>query len=214
MAPLEPAFVIFDLGNVLVHIAPEAFLRTLGIDTPANRTYYQKKITDIVKMYERGDDTTDQFLARLGGLFNSSGDMSQEHRGNRVYSADDFRRAMLSIIGRPVVGMEEIVRNLSARVPLGLLSNTNPLHFDSCMEHLSSLQFIPSHFLSYRLRSLKPDAGIFEQAVELLRLHAAEIFFVDDVPENVEAAKRVGLNSHLFVGHEELKKRLATLKLL
>jgi putative hydrolase of the HAD superfamily len=215
MAPLEPTFVIFDLGNVLVHIAPEAFLQTLGVDTPENRTYYQQKITDIVKAYERGDETTNRFLTRLDELFNSHDrKASHDHGGNRVFSADDFRRAMLSIIGRPVAGMDEIVRSLSARVPLGLLSNTNPLHFDSCMEHLSSLQFIPSHFLSYRLKSLKPDARIFEQAVELLQLDAGDILYIDDIPENIAAAKRVGLNSHLFVGDEELRERLVTLKLL
>ena len=215
MAPVEPTFVIFDLGNVLVHIAPEAFLQTLGIDTPDNRMYYQKRITDIVKAYERGDETTNQFLARLDRLFNSrEAGSSHEHGGNRVYSADDFRRAMLSIIGRPVAGMEEIVRNLSARVPLGLLSNTNPLHFDSCMVHLASLQFIPSHFLSYRLKSLKPDAKIFELAVELLQLDARDIFYLDDIPENVDAARRVGLNGHLFVWFEELRERLSALKLL
>lgn len=215
MAPPEPAFVVFDLGNVLVHIAPEAFLQTLGIDTPENRLYYQKKITDIVRVYERGDDTTNQFLARLDRLFNSrDGNASHDHGGNRIYSADDFRRAMLSIIGRPVAGMEEIVRNLSARVPLGLLSNTNPLHFDSCMEHLALLQFIPSHFLSYRLKSLKPEAKIFEQAVELLQLAAGDIFYIDDIPENIDAAGKIGLNGHLFVGHEELRERLVTLKLL
>ena len=215
MAPVEPTFVIFDLGNVLVHIAPEAFLQTLGIDTPDNRTYYQKKITDIVKAYERGDETTNQFFARLDKLFNPpEASSSHRHGGNRVYSADDFRRAMLAIIGRPVAGMEEIVRNLSARVPLGLLSNTNPLHFDSCMEHLASLQFIPSHFLSYRLKSLKPDAKIFEQAVELLQLDAGDIFYIDDIRENVDAARRVGLNGHLFVGFEDLRERLSAVKLL
>jgi glucose-1-phosphatase len=215
MAPLQPAFVIFDLGNVLVHIAPEAFLQTLGIDSPENRAHYQKKVTDIVRAYEHGDETTDQFLARLDGLFNSrNGNPSHKHGSNKGFSVDDFRRAMLSIVGRPVTGMEEIVRSLSAKVPLGLLSNTNPLHFDSCMEHLPSLQFIPSHFLSYRLKSLKPDAKIFEQTVELLQLDAGDIFFIDDIPENVEAARKVGLNSHQFVGHEELRECLLRFELL
>ena len=215
MASSRPAFVIFDLGNVLVHIHPEAFLQTLGIDTPENRRYYQKGVIDIVKAYECGEESTDQFLDRLGVLFNAP-DAAQQHiRGHRrVISRDDFRRAMLSIIGQPVVGMEELVRNLGARVPLGLLSNTNPLHFDACMDDLAVLQFIPSHFLSYRLRSLKPETRIFEKSIELLQLDPLEIFYIDDLPENVEAARKVGLNGYLFAGEQELKRRLSDLELI
>ncbi|MBF8295817.1 MAG: HAD-superfamily hydrolase, subfamily variant 3 [Bacteroidetes bacterium] len=215
MASSRPTFVIFDLGNVLVHIHPEAFLRTLGIDTPENRRYYQKSVINIVRAYECGEESTEQFLGRLGGLFNAP-DAAQRHiRGHRrVFSHDDFRRAMLSIIGQPVVGMEELVRNLGARVPLGLLSNTNPLHFDACMDDLAVLQFIPSHFLSYRLRSLKPETKIFEKAIELLQLDPGDVFYIDDLHENVEAARRVGLNGSLFVGEQELKQRLSDLGLI
>jgi HAD superfamily hydrolase (TIGR01509 family) len=215
MASSRPAFVIFDLGNVLVHIHPEAFLRTLGIDTPENRRYYQKSVIDIVKAYERGDDSTEQFLDRLGVLFNAH-DAAQQHirRHRRVFSRDDFCRAMLSIIGRPMVGMEELVRGLEATVPLGLLSNTNPMHFDACMDDLAVLQVIPSHFLSYRLKSLKPEPGIFENAIELLQLDPGDVLYIDDLHENVEAARRVGLNGYLFVGEQELKRRLSDLNLI
>jgi HAD superfamily hydrolase (TIGR01509 family) len=213
MSGSQPSFVIFDLGNVLVYIHPEAFLQTLGIDSPENRHLYQKRIIDIVRAYERGEDSTEKFLENLDKLFNVQGSGEVRHGGNSLFSRGDFRRAMLSIIGRPVPGMEELVRSLAPKVPLGLLSNTNPLHFDSCMENLKALQFIPSHFLSYRLKSLKPESGIFEKAIELLQLHPRDILYIDDIRENIEAAERAGLNSHLFVGHEKLVTLLSGLGL-
>jgi putative hydrolase of the HAD superfamily len=121
---------------------------------------------------------------------------------------------MLSIIGRPIVGMEELARHLGARVPLGLLSNTNPMHFDACMDDLAVLQVIPSHFLSYRLKSLKPEPGIFEKAIQLLQLDPGDVLYIDDLDENVEAARRVGLNGYLFAGEQELKRRLSDLELI
>jgi HAD superfamily hydrolase (TIGR01509 family) len=211
MSVSQPAFVIFDLGNVLVYIHPEAFLQTLGIDSPENRRIYQKKVIDIVRAYERGEDPTEKFLDNLDKLFNMHDAGEVHHGGNGWYSQDDFQRAMLSIIGRPVPGMEELVRSLAPEVPLGLLSNTNPLHFDACMVNLRVLQFIPSHFLSYRLRSLKPESGIFEQTIELLQLDPRDILYIDDLPENIEAADRAGLNGHLFVGYETLVARLSDL---
>ena len=209
MSMSQPAFVIFDLGNVLVYIHPEAFLQTLGIDSPENRRIYQKRVIDIVKAYERGADSTEKFLSNLDMLFNMH-DAGKEHPGEKgQFSQDDLRRAMLSIIGRPVPGMDELVCALSPKVPLGLLSNTNPLHFDACMENLKVLRFIPSHFLSYRLKSLKPEPGIFEQTIELLHLDPHDVLYIDDIPENIEAAERAGLNGHLFVGSEELLVHLS-----
>jgi HAD superfamily hydrolase (TIGR01509 family) len=214
MSVSRPTFVIFDLGNVLVYIHPEAFLQTLGIDSPENRRFYQKKVIDIVKAYERGTDSTEKFLDSLGRLFNVHDVEENQQGGKRRYSRDDFERAMQSIIGRPVPGMEGLVRSLSPKVPLGLLSNTNPLHFDACMENLKVLQFIPSHFLSYRLRSLKPESGIFEQTIEILQLNPRDILYIDDIPENIEAAERAGLNGQLFVGYEKLVVQLSDLGLV
>ena len=210
----QPAFVIFDLGNVLVYIHPEAFLQTLGIDSPENRRIYQKKIIDIVRAYERGVDTTEKFLGNLDKLFNARDDVGGHQAGKSPFSRDDFQRAMLSIIGRPVPGMEDVIRSLSPKVPLGLLSNTNPLHFDACMENLKVLRFIPSHFLSYRLKSLKPEPGIFVQTIEILRLDPRDILYIDDISENIEAAERAGLNGHLFAGCEKLVVRLSELGLV
>lgn len=205
---------MFDLGNVLVHILPEAFLKSLGIDSPENRIYYQKPITEIVQSYERGDDSTERFLENLGTLFNTRHTVIQPVEKNHAFSAGDYRRAMLSIIGQPMIGMDEIVRALGARVPIGLLSNTNPLHFDACLEHLAVLRFIPSHFLSYRLKSLKPQPEIFLQAIEFLQLDPGDILYIDDLPDNVEAGRKVGLNGQLFVGQEELRKQLISSGLL
>ena len=143
MSIVQPAYLMFDLGNVLVHIHPEAFLQTLGIDTPENRRTYQKRVVEIVHHYERGQATTQEFLENLGDLFNTS-DTGKPQPDRPSYSAEDLRRAMLSIIGQPIPGMQELVRALSARVPIGLLSNTNPLHFDLCLDTLGVLQFIPS----------------------------------------------------------------------
>ncbi|MGA3243850.1 MAG: HAD family phosphatase [Bacteroidota bacterium] len=214
MSVSQPAFVIFDLGNVLVYIHPEAFLQTLGIDSPENRRIYQKRVIEIVKTYERGEDSTEKFLDNLDRLFNVRESGVVHQGGHGQHSRDDFRRAMLSIIGRPVPGMEELVRSLAPKVPLGLLSNTNPLHFDACMENLRVLRFIPSHFLSYRLRSLKPGPGIFEQTIDLLQLDPHDVLYIDDIPENIEAAERAGLNGYLFVGHEKLAERLSELALV
>jgi HAD superfamily hydrolase (TIGR01509 family) len=213
MNSVQPAFVIFDLGNVLVHIHPEAFLQSLGIDTPENRRAYQPRVVDIVRRYERGEETTETFLGNLERLFNTPAAAQPRSDQPAWHTREDLRRAMLSIIGLPIPGMNDLVRNLGTKVPIGLLSNTNPLHFDACLENLVVLQYIPAHFLSYRLKSLKPDPGIFQQAIELLQRDPREVLYIDDILENVEAARTTGLNGYHFVSHDQLKAHLTVLGL-
>jgi HAD superfamily hydrolase (TIGR01509 family) len=215
MAARQPAYVLFDLGNVLVHIHPGAFLQMLGISTPEDKTYYQPRIIDIARKYERGDESTEQFMARLDLLFNSPDNGRRRDRdAKKILTSSDFRRAMLAVIGQPIVGMDELVQRVAATVPLGLLSNTNPIHFDFCLETLRVLQLIPSHFLSYELKSFKPESKIFERVREILKLNPGDVLYVDDLPENVEAASAIGFAGYLFEGPKQLEQHLSTLQLI
>ena len=209
----KPKYVLFDLGNVLVYIHPEAFLPTLGIDTQEKRQFYRPHVIEIVKSYERGDDTTEQYLDRLDDLFNQGGGESQSRPYAEVkhFTREDFTIAMLAVVGKPVEGMEDLVRRVTASVPAGLLSNTNPLHYDSCRSTLPVLQLIPHHFLSFQLRSLKPEPLIFEKVLKQLPFEAREILYIDDLEENLNAAEQAGFGCHLFRGTSELQAVLGRL---
>jgi glucose-1-phosphatase len=215
LARHRPSYVIFDLGNVLVHIEPAAFLRSLGIDSPDNRAFYQPHVVDIVKRYERGDNSTEVFFANLGRLFNDTDKtIRHNHGGNVHFTVDDFRSAMVSIIGVPVEGMEDVVRRVGASVSVGLLSNTNPVHIEYCLQRFHILQEIPSHFYSYQLNAFKPEPEIFERVIDKISLPPVEIFYIDDLAENVAAARRAGMLGHQFVGVENIKRVLAELQLI
>ena len=208
MTTRRPSAILFDLGNVLVHISPEAFLQRLGLDTPENRRLYGVHVNEIVREYECGNESTNVFLSRLESLFNDAQPEGGAAPPRGTISREDLRDAMHAVIGKPVGGMFELVTRLHGVVPLSLLSNTNPLHYDWCMEHLPVLQLLSSHFLSYQLQSLKPSARIFAQVVERLQITPGDIFYIDDMAENVEAGRRAGLDSHLFLGLAELERAL------
>jgi len=65
----ERRVVLFDLGNVLVNIHPAAFTRHLGIDPATAYRKYQKRILGIVKKYEAGLQTTDEYFNEMSDLF-------------------------------------------------------------------------------------------------------------------------------------------------
>ena len=198
----KPAVVLFDLGNVLVRIHPEAFLQTLGIDTPENRKMYGPKVIEIVRRYERGGDSTEQYLSRLEGLLN---------HGEFHFGREQIEKAMLSVIGKPLEGMEELVQRVAVGTRVGLLSNTNPLHYHLCLENLPVLRHIPVHFLSYQLLALKPEPAIYHAVVEAIDLPAEEILFIDDVEENITAARSIRMQGIRFTDPAGLEKALEPL---
>ena len=204
--------VLFDLGNVLVYIHPEAFLQTLGIDTPGNRQYYHPSVVEIVKRYERGDDGTEQYLDQLEVLLNGRG--APHNPAGKKFSRDELTRAMLTVIGQPVAGMEDLVRRVGQSAQVGLLSNTNPLHYEFCQSNFPVLRLIPLHLLSFQLRSLKPEPAIFERVLQRVRITAADILYIDDLEENLRAAEEAGFTSHLFRDRSQLQAVLRDLTLI
>jgi putative hydrolase of the HAD superfamily len=53
-------------------------------------------------------------------------------------------------------------------------------------------------FFSYELGFHKPDERIYRAALEHLDAKPEECFFLDDKPQNVDGARAVGMNAHLF----------------
>lgn len=197
----KPETILFDLGNVLVSIHPERFLTTLGIDLKTGAVRYQQNIIDIVRVYERGNMTTEEFLDELADLF--------EQR----FSSETIRLAMLSVIGEPIPGMLDIARRLGGRYRTALVSNTNPLHFQYCLDLLPVLKLLPKRFLSYELGTLKPEPSYYEQILRKLTLPSTKIVFIDDTPENVRGATAAGMKGIVFRHPAQLEQDFSNLQI-
>ena len=65
--------------------------------------------------------------------------------------------------------------------------------------------------LSCELKIVKPSAEIYTRSLEKLGLAPQEAIFIDDRIVNVEAARKVGLNTVHFASVEQLKKDLAAI---
>ena len=62
--------------------------------------------------------------------------------------------------------------------------------------------------LSYEVKSLKPDAKIYQRAIELAGVPANKIFYIDDVPGHVEGARKAGLDAVQFTTIDALVQEL------
>jgi len=96
------------------------------------------------------------------------------------------------------LGLVEYIRSLRPRFKTGLLSNA----WDNLRKVITSTWKINDAFddmiISAEAGVAKPDPRIYEHAVQRLGLQPGGAVFVDDFPQNIEAAHQIGLQGILF----------------
>jgi putative hydrolase of the HAD superfamily len=103
------------------------------------------------------------------------------------------------------------VRGLRRRVRVGLISNAwlevrrlldSPWHIADAFDPL---------ILSAEVGLVKPDAQIFHLALERAGVEASQAAFVDDFPENVDAAIGLGMQGVLFQTAHQARQEVESL---
>ncbi len=84
----------------------------------------------------------------------------------------------------------EALRSRGQRV--GLLSNAFPSLLDA-LAHLGILDYLDPKVISAFEGCEKPDPAIYQAALRVADVTPGQAIFVDDLPENVEAANSVGM---------------------
>lgn len=106
------------------------------------------------------------------------------------------------------VGLELVDRVRAGGVRCYLASNQQPLRAAYMREELPYRRHLDGLFFSSDLRVAKPDAGFFERILAETGAVPAETLFLDDVAENVAAARALGLQAEV-VPREHGSKGLA-----
>ena len=196
--------VIFDLGRVLVNVVPtgEKFgrlMRALGV--PPDQAFNRFWRTREVEQHMTGGIDSREFyrLAR--------------ERFGFADGYDEFVDGWCDIFA-PMPGMAELFDEVAKRHPIGLLSDTDPLHWGWLRDMLPWLKRVERPTLSYEVGSLKPDPAMYAAAADNVGYGAGECLFIDDLPGNVEGAERCGMRAVRFAGAEKVRKDLEALGLL
>jgi len=123
------------------------------------------------------------------------------------------------LIGVPE-GKHEILENLRDNYRTFLCSNNNELHYAYCMNHIQEKYGVPTNdvffertYYSHLEGLRKPDAAIFERVLEQNNLIPEESLFIDDSPQHLEGAKKLGIQTVLCTKERPLEQIVADLKL-
>jgi putative hydrolase of the HAD superfamily len=86
-----------------------------------------------------------------------------------------------------------------AGVRTGILSNIGDAMEAGVRRGCPWIAGFAHHTFSHRLRMAKPEAEIYQHAIESLGVPAERVLFIDDREENVEAARAAGLQAIQYV---------------
>lgn len=181
--------VVFDIGNVLIDVQMRAAMEHWAavLAMPADSLIQRLREDKTYRNLERGEITAEQFRARCGEVF------------GRELAAEDFQAGWNGVFCGIVDGMERLLDRLAGRVRLVLLSNTNALHVAAFEpEYEALLSRFERRFYSHELGARKPEPEAFAPVLAYLEMPPGQVAFVDDRPENVQAAEQAGMRGVVF----------------
>lgn len=146
--------------------------------------------------YETGKINTAEFLRELNRSLNTDIDESEF---NALWNAT-FRENL---------EMSRLLGSLKDAYKLYLLSNTNESHYSFIQEQYDVARHFEELILSYEVGAAKPDLEIYREVLKRSGMDARHCVFIDDLEDNVKAARQLGMNAIVFTGHDDLKVELA-----
>lgn len=114
---------------------------------------------------------------------------------------------------RRVPGMEQLLRSLSGRYELALLSDHAREWVEFIRQQHPFLECFSHQFFSYELRHTKRERVAFLTVLYKLGRQAADCVFIDDLATNIEVARSVGIHGIQFQDVRQLTRELRALGL-
>lgn len=192
--------VIFDLGKVLIDVDFSDSI--LGLFTKGALESKQRVEHlyqhSLFREYNCGRISSKMFYEEV----------NRQYHLNLDY--EDFKEKWCSIF-QPLPGMEELVKRLAAHYKVGLLSDTDPLHWHYCLTQFPFLKIFTKPALSYEIGQIKPAEECYFSAAENIGLKPQQCLFIDDRQENVRGAQKTGMQALLFSSPQKLLEDLQSL---
>jgi len=126
-------------------------------------------------------------------------------------TADEVGSHLRRNFCRRVPGMEALIRTLSGRYELALLSDHAREWVDFIRQQHPILECFDHRFFSFELRHTKRERITFLTALYKLGREPGECVFIDDLATNIEVARSVGIRGLHFIDAPTLAADLAQL---
>jgi FMN phosphatase YigB (HAD superfamily) len=195
--------ILFDLGNVILPFNHYQIAEKLSRFSKNSQETAPGKIFSYlfdlhhgaVNEYETGKISTQAFFESLRkALELRISFMEFVPIWNEIFTENDE--------------VSEVIRSLKGKKRLGLLSNTNPLHFDYVLAKFPIVWVLDRWILSHEVGFKKPAVEIFRRGIEWAAVGPERILYIDDIERYVDVAISLGMQGIHFISAPRLKEVL------
>jgi HAD superfamily hydrolase (TIGR01509 family) len=197
----KPSAIVFDLGKVLVDFDYTIAARRIGASgrMPFEEIKRVLSQTDLLVRYETGLVSRQEFFDEIGRTTGYAGTLPE------------FENQFADIFSE-IPAMIELQATLRRRgFPTYIFSNTNELQLAHIRKKFPFFANFDGYILSYEVRSMKPDAKIYEALEKMAGKRGGDLLYLDDRAENILAGDARGWQTIL---HETPEKTIAALQKL
>ena len=179
--------VVFDIGNVLVGWQPEVYFDSQIGEARRKRLFAEVDLDGMNLRVDRG--------APFEGSVRALAAQHPDWADDIMHWHDRWSQMFTPVIAENVA----LLRGLRLQgMPVFALSNFGRETFDiACATHAFLNEF-DQRYISGHLGVLKPEADIYAIVERESGIEPENLFFIDDKPENVAAARARGWVGHVF----------------
>jgi len=180
--------VIFDMGGVLLRSVDSA-----PRDAIANRFGTSRE--ELEKFVFRGPTSVQSEIGQVSDIFHWQTVL--KHFG---HSEEDPRQIYVEYFSGDAIDQELLgfAESLKPKLKIGLLSNA----WVDSRKRLGALfhfiEIFDVSIFSAEVKERKPEPEIYRIMLDRLEVKPEESIFIDDFPENIEGAKKLGITTILF----------------
>jgi FMN phosphatase YigB (HAD superfamily) len=177
-----PKIVVFDLGKVLVDFDYGIAAANLARRCRRTADEINRLIatSPLLFRYETGLMTREEFFSAVSAETGFCGDIDE---------FGGFFSDIFAEIG-PMVALHGALRQRG--IPTYIFSNTNDLAIAHIRRNFPFFSNFDGYILSYEVGSMKPEPKIYDALEKMSDRRGAEVLYLDDRPENVEAGAARG----------------------
>ncbi len=186
--------IIFDFGGVLLNINPELVVNQFQKLGLKDADFIIESYTNngLFDRLEKGVISPEEFRAEIRKNLNKN--VTDQQIDNA------WNAMLLDLPAERLALLKELRKNHR----LYLLSNTNVIHWECYTKYVRNTYgeelnaFFDNTYFSHNMNLRKPSKEIYTTVLEKEKLCASDTLFIDDLLENVEAAKSVGMSAHFL----------------
>ncbi len=181
-------YFLFDIGHVLVDFDFQVFLDTVFPASEQHQNPLSDRDLEMHNAVETGHISDADWVDYL----NETKELS--------WTTDDLISLWSEMFSIHKTGHRLFKEVMASGVKVYTLSNIAKHHMDAIEKNWSGFfEGAEGLFLSYQMGVRKPAPSIYQQALETLEAEGRQCFFIDDRPENIEAAQAAGIQAYQFI---------------